>query len=615
CCCEASSVGGVAGERGRLECIVDQLLESTLFKRRVDPSYSLEQMPKRVNRGIYSALVYLLVLFVPSVSLIMSEEDQTIDIVALPKFDMPSYESSMSAKDVKSFAIRHGIPLDLHPVALTKGWTMDQLSDDTIGLRAIPDAMTWRHHDSDISDSVSEDDFSEQDVQTLAERVIDLCPYFLVSRFLFAMVTMSEYLRFPIMSGATIKKGRAPTNQDQRAHHTVPPLSVGQAIPDKTGHRKEVEVEDPKIVATRERKARVAAKKRKKKKQGGDGEEGSRPKTKRRKAVARKDEPAASEATSSSEHIRTLNPTQPSGALAATTESREDRSPRVSPHDSANHSVHNYSDAHHDDETNSLRLGSSNDQSGWALTNVNTEVIQPSPTHHHAYRSPTVERMATLLRTAPQGANTEAGESSRESVFYVPEWSIHRRCRVDTPMWCRELMTDVLERFENLQANFGRLAESHAESGYMAGKLVQASLDLEHSSHLYTSLSNRYKAFKSNHEGCAGKIEGLENHNRELSQVNKDQALRIKDLEDELARKDSALVYTERLNVERAQEKEKLVTQLSKTKMEKFDCIHKLLLTVVERLLQSHEYKHSLSEPFNLAIQVEQGKGLSEERS
>nr|GEX70414.1 hypothetical protein [Tanacetum cinerariifolium] len=64
----------------------------------------------------------------------MSEEDQTIDVVALSKFDMSSYESSMSAKDVKSLALRHGIPLDLHPVALTKGWTMDQLPDDMIGL-------------------------------------------------------------------------------------------------------------------------------------------------------------------------------------------------------------------------------------------------------------------------------------------------------------------------------------------------------------------------------------------------------------------------------------------------------------------------------------------------
>ncbi|GKD37750.1 hypothetical protein Tco_1257957 [Tanacetum coccineum] len=63
----------------------------------------------------------------------MSEEDQTADVVTLPKFDMPSYELNMSAKVVKSLAIRHGIPIDLHPVALTKGWTMDKLPDDMIG--------------------------------------------------------------------------------------------------------------------------------------------------------------------------------------------------------------------------------------------------------------------------------------------------------------------------------------------------------------------------------------------------------------------------------------------------------------------------------------------------
>ncbi|GKC12897.1 hypothetical protein Tco_1009679, partial [Tanacetum coccineum] len=60
--------------------------------------------------------------------------DQHIDVGALPKFDMPLHTSDMTAKDVKSSALRHGIPLDLHPVALTKEWTMDKLPDDMIGL-------------------------------------------------------------------------------------------------------------------------------------------------------------------------------------------------------------------------------------------------------------------------------------------------------------------------------------------------------------------------------------------------------------------------------------------------------------------------------------------------
>ncbi|GKE82659.1 hypothetical protein Tco_1552659 [Tanacetum coccineum] len=86
----------------------------------------------------------------------MSEEDQTADVAALPKFDMPSYESKMTAKDVKSLALRHGIPLDLHPVALTKEWTMDKLPDDMIGLY--------------------EQYFEFSGIKILTERVIDLRP-------------------------------------------------------------------------------------------------------------------------------------------------------------------------------------------------------------------------------------------------------------------------------------------------------------------------------------------------------------------------------------------------------------------------------------------------------
>nr|GEU37695.1 hypothetical protein [Tanacetum cinerariifolium] len=47
--------------------------------------------------------------------------------------------------------------------------------------------------------------------------------------------------------------------------------------------------------------------------------------------------------------------------------------------------------------------------------------------------------------------------------------------------------------------------------------------------------------------------------------------------------------------------------------MENFNCIRKLLPTVVDRLFQSHEYKKSLSVPFNLAIQASWAKGLAEE--
>nr|GEX53497.1 hypothetical protein [Tanacetum cinerariifolium]GEX53669.1 hypothetical protein [Tanacetum cinerariifolium] len=366
----------------------------------------------------------------------MFEEDQTIDVVALPKFDMPSCKSSMSTKDVKSLALHHGIPLDLHPVALTKGWTMDQLLDDMIGLYE---------------------------------------PYF-------------EF------SG--IRKGE---RNNQLRSHIVPPLPAGQAIPDKTDHQKEVEMADPKIVATRERNARAAAKKKEKKKRCPDEGEGSRPHRKRKKtSTARRDSSAASEHVSSPEPIRMVYPVGPN------------------------------------------MENPSGDQTKRNLTIVPTEVLQTSLGDHFMHRSLTAERTTSPARLSAQGAHGDEGESSRDQAYYVQEWFVH-------------------QRFENLQADYNSLAKTHADCGDT-----------------------------NDHAGCTEQFQLLEGQNSELSQVNKDQALKIKELKYTLARKDSALVYAERINAGRAQE----VTQLSKSEMEKFDCILKLL-----------------------AIMAGWGKGLSEERS
>ncbi|GKF53340.1 hypothetical protein Tco_0160250, partial [Tanacetum coccineum] len=218
-------------------------------------------------------------------------------------------------------------------------------------------------------------------------------------------VTMSAYLRFPFLSGASISKGTALTSQDQIEHHLAHSLPSDQTILKKMDHQKRVEMEDPKIVTIREKKARVAAKKKEKRIQGGEGGEGSCPKTKRRKTVARKDGPDVSKATSSLEPIRTVNPTEstkenPFGVVTATAESRADRSPHTSPHGSANHSVHNYFDAHNDDEeTNILRLGASGDHSGKALTNAENKVVRPSPTDQSVHYSPLTTQMASPLRS------------------------------------------------------------------------------------------------------------------------------------------------------------------------------------------------------------------------
>ncbi|GKF77339.1 hypothetical protein Tco_0229809, partial [Tanacetum coccineum] len=106
----------------------------------------------------------------------------------------------------------------------------------------------------------------------------------------------------------------------------------------------------------------------------------------------------------------------------------------------------------------------------------------------------------------------------------------------------------MLERFENLLADYDNLVEAHAECPEMVRKLVTTRQDLEHN------------------------------------------AARIVSLVAKLAKKDSALTYSERLLAEGARE-------------------------LVGRLLKSHEYKESISGPFNMAIQAGWGKDLSEGRT
>nr|GEX39749.1 putative methylesterase 12, chloroplastic [Tanacetum cinerariifolium] len=355
-------------------------------------------------------------VFKIKVSLTMSEEGQNIDVGELPKFDMPLYSSEMTAKDIKSLALRHGIVPTVNSFHIfykiskqghwfsfekrvgkgagvqifretfsgLKGWKKRVLFLDR---RAIPDAMAWRHHDFDVNGPILEDGFNASDVPMLTEHVIDLRPVPFGLLFLGGLattwefpgfrpvfkdivgnvVTMSEYLCFPFLSGASISKGPPLTSQDQIVQHTTPPLPS----------------------------ARAAAKKREKRRQCGDGGVGSRPATKRTKIAARKDGVVPSEATSSPKLLQTINPTGPSGDVTETAESREDHLPRT--------------------------FG---DPSGKAKTTVNTEVVRPSTSHQSAHHSPVATQSASPMRSIQRG-NVAEGESSRRGSFYVPDWSIH----------------------------------------------------------------------------------------------------------------------------------------------------------------------------------------------
>ncbi|GKA80452.1 hypothetical protein Tco_0787048 [Tanacetum coccineum] len=527
--------------------------------------------------------------------------------------------------------------------------------------RAIPQAMAWRHHDSDIHDPLPTDGFRASDVVTLTDQSIDIRP--VPSGLLFHaglattwefsgflpifkdtegnVVTMSEYLRFPFLDGATIEQGDALSARDAITLHTTGPLPVNRSLPAKTARLKEVEIPDPKIVIIRERKARAAAKKQAERKRAAGDEGGSKGKPKRRKVSAVR----AEEEASSASPLRIVAP-NPSFLLkdvddAGTAESREGEHVSVPPHDSANTTRDHTVD--HDES-----FGESRGHGETVETHPADETkLTESPIPVRNLEKTAVHDLVPVVRSNLAGDHADAAESSRPSSIYVPQWTIHRRSRVDTPEKCRELLThlappavreemnaydnntalekawfsiargamaqtDALLRFEALYDAHLALKERCED---VTRQLVSTRTDFTHVSNLYNTLSNRHQQVRGEHAGCAEKLISAERERDELRAVNADQASHIKELEAELARKDSALVFSDRVSNERAAENERLVSKLGYFEKEKIDSIGKLLPTVVRRLLNSHEYKESLSIPFNLAIQAGWAKGLAVKRS
>nr|GEX90006.1 hypothetical protein [Tanacetum cinerariifolium] len=96
------------------------------------------------------------------------------------------------------------------------------------------------------------------------------------------------------------------------------------------------------------------------------------------------------------------------------------------------------------------------------------------------------------------------------------------------------------------------------------------------------------------HSGCHRKVKALEKEIDKLFVVNKNQASGIQELEGEMEKKNFELATAEKESALCVKERQDLLVRLGQTKFKKFDCIHKLLSTVVRRLLQNHEYKQIL---------------------
>ncbi|GJV06747.1 hypothetical protein Tco_1344403 [Tanacetum coccineum] len=167
-----------------------------------------------------------------------------------------------------------------------KGWKKKFF---LIERRAIPDAMPWRHIDTDVRDDFPDnvrddfpDNYNEGDADRLAEHVILLHP---PPRHLLYVCGLTTACRHPELSysikdpngwgnkydrillsidanlcwnGTVISKGD-PIPADQRLlNRTTPPLAAGQLIPEKILAQRGVERPNAKIAEAREKKEKLA---------------------------------------------------------------------------------------------------------------------------------------------------------------------------------------------------------------------------------------------------------------------------------------------------------------------------------------------------------------------
>ncbi|GJX62121.1 hypothetical protein Tco_0295021 [Tanacetum coccineum] len=196
----------------------------------------------------------------------------------------------------------------------------------------------------------------------------------------------------------------------------------------------------------------------------------------------------------------------------------ESRSPSPSPYDSDNESVHHFSNVEENQGVEENKGAEGSPPRVKAFVNMFRIPIHP-----------TKERL--MVHLAPPAVQEESNALTNNVALQRAWFSLSRGAMAQT---------DILERFENLLADYDTLADTHAECSETVWKLVTARQDLDHNAKLYTDAINHYRDVKEEHVGCGQK------------------AARIQSLEAELARKDYALTYTERMLAKGAKDRKKL---------------------------------------------------------
>ncbi|GJZ63176.1 retrovirus-related pol polyprotein from transposon TNT 1-94 [Tanacetum coccineum] len=205
----------------------------------------------------------------------MSSGSQSIGDAVIPKFDMHTYTSVLTADEFKSLVEEYVIPLDLHPCVPPSIQTMNNLPEDKIGLnrptmfeiycRSLnihPTVNLFRafyklnKQGHCVADPPPTRVWAE-DIRRLCENIIDLRPVHPAMLYEIGLTTIWKHVgHHPVFKdgeGIRVGKGTALAANEVIAQHTTQPLPFGSQIPEKSDYQKVVEHEDERVLAAKKK--------------------------------------------------------------------------------------------------------------------------------------------------------------------------------------------------------------------------------------------------------------------------------------------------------------------------------------------------------------------------
>ncbi|GKE49095.1 hypothetical protein Tco_1480353 [Tanacetum coccineum] len=173
--------------------------------------------------------------------------------VVVPKFDMHTYTSTLTLKELNKVIETFGVPKDLHPRLPSADLTMNRLPGDVIGIyvKQLDQCRISLLYMSGLATDYRHPELSQ--IQRDSEG---------------KEVTMDNYQMLPDWNGTVVSKEDPIPDDERPPKRTTDPFPPGSVIPDKNSLQNNVEKPEKEIAEACEKKEKQALVKAKTKRIG-----------------------------------------------------------------------------------------------------------------------------------------------------------------------------------------------------------------------------------------------------------------------------------------------------------------------------------------------------------